>query len=89
MPLRPCGRFGDLGEYLLVTPREGERVDKAIGMVPVRISISVTLRELRPLAGPGIQWVGGRGGRGWVAPGAEAPGWARHPMGGWAGGGCG
>ncbi len=53
-------RFGELGDYLLVTPQEGQRVEKAIGMVPVRISITLTLRELRPLVGLGIQMVRGR-----------------------------
>ncbi|GFH23785.1 uncharacterized protein HaLaN_21459, partial [Haematococcus lacustris] len=43
--------FGELGEYLLVTPKENERLEKSVGMMPIRLSICVTLRELRPLAG--------------------------------------
>jgi hypothetical protein len=54
-------RFGELGEYLLVTPRENERLEKAIGMVPIRISVVVTLRELQPLAARGMMQVRGGG----------------------------
>lgn len=50
-------RFGELGEYMMVVPKDNETIEKAIGMVPIRISIVVTLRELRPLAGRTMQFV--------------------------------
>ncbi len=78
------GRYGELGEYLLVTPKENERVDKAIGMVPVRITIALTLRELRPMAGSGLLNVSaarrGREGAGWGAKQGDAPSPADEPV---------
>lgn len=43
-----------LHRYLLVTPKDNEIVEQTVGMVPIRISIMVTLRELRPVAGRGM-----------------------------------
>ncbi|GLC52223.1 hypothetical protein PLESTB_000596700 [Pleodorina starrii] len=41
--------FGYMGESLTLTPKESQVVQGEVGMVPVRVSVVVTLRELRPI----------------------------------------
>ena len=36
---------------MVVTMIDGEIMERSVGMVPLRITVLVTLRELRPLAG--------------------------------------
>lgn len=47
-----------MGEHLVVTMIEGETLERSVGMVPLRITVMVTLRELRPLAGKTQKHVG-------------------------------
>ena len=44
--------FGHMGEHLLLRPGDGEVVEAEVGLVPIRIAVVVTLRELRPLHHP-------------------------------------
>ncbi|EFJ46635.1 hypothetical protein VOLCADRAFT_92800 [Volvox carteri f. nagariensis] len=41
--------FGLMGESLLLTPKESEMLKAEVPMIPVRISVVITLRELRPI----------------------------------------
>ena len=50
-------RFGTLGDYMMVTPGVNEFVERTIAMVPIRIAVVVTLRELQPLAGQTMKLV--------------------------------
>ncbi|GAX81428.1 hypothetical protein CEUSTIGMA_g8858.t1 [Chlamydomonas eustigma] len=44
-------KFGTMGEHLVVQFKDGEVVDRVISLIPLRITVVVTLRELQPLAG--------------------------------------
>lgn len=46
--------FGHLGEHMLITPKDGEQVEREVGLVPIRIAVVVTLRELRPIHQTGV-----------------------------------
>ncbi len=52
-------KFGSMGEHMVVTLMNGENVERSVGLVPLRITVMVTLRELRPLAGKSPKQVGG------------------------------
>ncbi|GLI69504.1 hypothetical protein VaNZ11_014138 [Volvox africanus] len=41
--------FGYMGESLSLTPKESEVLQGEVAMIPVRISVVLTLRELRPI----------------------------------------
>ncbi|KAG2441658.1 hypothetical protein HXX76_003276 [Chlamydomonas incerta] len=44
--------FGHMGEHLLLRPGDGEVAEAEVGLVPIRIAVVVTLRELRPVHHP-------------------------------------
>ena len=46
--------FGHLGEHMMVTPKDGESVEREVGLVPIRIAVVITLRELRPIHQTGV-----------------------------------
>lgn len=43
--------YGSMGECVIVTPQENETLERALGLVPVRVGVVTTLRELRPVNG--------------------------------------
>jgi hypothetical protein len=55
--MQPFCSFGAFGEVMVLMPREGEKLERTIALTPLRMTVVVTLRELRPLAGPGMQLV--------------------------------
>ena len=79
-------RYGSLGEQLVVTMEDGEVIDRTLSLVPVRITVVVTLRELQPLAGKTQKLVSthratlssGPAGLGWARMGWDGMGWDAH-----------
>jgi hypothetical protein len=43
-------KFGSMGEQMVVTLNNGQVMEQRLGMVPIRITIVVSLRELQPLS---------------------------------------
>ena len=50
-------KYGSMGEQTVVTLNNGQVSEQRLGMVPIRITIVVSLRELQPLSGPGTMMI--------------------------------